>query len=119
MAKSKAKAAPQGQQSDPAVVPEVEVEVETPPAPETVDALDEEQVDTSTQAFAGNKFAVATDVWDGWSEAAQQVFNRLYWYMLQNQTLFKHPKAPLLEHVQWKTTAWNAAWIAANAVDGK
>lgn len=78
-----------------------------------------ELVDTTTQPFVGNKFAVPADVWDSWSEAAQQVFNRLYWYMLQNQTLFKHPKSPVLEHEQWKTTAWNAAWIAANAVDGK
>lgn len=28
-----------------------------------------------------------------------------------------HPKAPKLPVNQWKTVAWNAAWIAADACD--
>ena len=42
------------------------------------------------------------------------MFNELFRYMFDNQPLFKHPKAPLLETEQWKTVAWNAAWIAAD-----
>lgn len=67
--------------------------------------------------FASNKFEVPEDVWGDWSERAQRMFNYVFWYMLQNQELFKHPKAPVLAHEQWKTTAWNAAWIAAGQVD--
>lgn len=138
MAKSKAKAADaapvpqveqatQGeQQSDPSVVPLEtdpqavldELTKEPEPEPAADDAQYELVQTPEIPAFAGNKFEVDADVWSGWSETAQRVFNYLFWYMLQNQDLFKHPKAPLLEHEQWKTTAWNAAWVAANGVDG-
>jgi hypothetical protein len=33
--------------------------------------------------------------------------------------LFKHPDAAEQVPEQWKTTCWNAAWIAADAVMGE
>lgn len=63
---------------------------------------------------ASNKFGVSAEVWDAWPPAAREMFNGLYTYMYDNQPLFRHPKAPVLENEQWKTVAWNAAWIAAD-----
>jgi hypothetical protein len=44
-------------------------------------------------------------------------FNRVYDYMVNNQWAMLHPKQPLALPNYWKTTAWNSAWIAADAVD--
>jgi hypothetical protein len=52
-----------------------------------------------------------------WSKDQRKVFRYVYKEMLGNQSLFLHPKA--VEHSKefWGTTAWNAAWIAAEAMD--
>ncbi len=51
------------------------------------------------------------------SKKARKVAKYLFRLMHDNQHLFKHPKAPTLPRKQWATTAWNAAWMAADAVD--
>ncbi|MGH8897512.1 MAG: hypothetical protein ACRDZ4_10910 [Egibacteraceae bacterium] len=37
--------------------------------------------------------------------------------MLENPSLMRHPKQPPPKPSYWKTTAWNSAWVAADAVD--
>jgi hypothetical protein len=54
--------------------------------------------------------------WKRWTPAARKVFNETYETMNANQGLFQHPKTAALPQAQWTTTAWNAAWIAADAV---
>lgn len=55
--------------------------------------------------------------WKKWSPSAQRVFNHLFDMMTENQNLFRHPKGPLVDMKHFRTTAWNAAWEAAYAVD--
>jgi hypothetical protein len=47
---------------------------------------------------------------------ARKTFNQTYDIMFNDQKLFLHPKAPSQDEDHWKTTAWNAAWTAADAV---
>jgi len=47
------------------------------------------------------------------------VFNETFETMSDNQGLFRHPKTAAVPQAQWTTTAWNAAWIAADAVVGE
>jgi hypothetical protein len=61
-----------------------------------------------------NLYKVPKSQWKKWSPQARRVFNTVYDSMVLNQWLFKHPKAPDLDNLHWKTTAWNAAWIAAH-----
>lgn len=56
--------------------------------------------------------------WRKWTPQARKVFNETYDTMLNNQGLFQHPKTAAVPQAQWKTTAWNAAWTAADAVVG-
>ena len=56
--------------------------------------------------------------WRKWSNLAGQVFNRTYDYILNNQKIMNHPATvDALKPEEWKTVAWNSAWIAADAVD--
>jgi len=55
--------------------------------------------------------------WNRWSIGARAIFNRCYDYFMDHQETLNHPKAPKLPPQQWKTVAWNAAWIAADACD--
>ena len=64
-----------------------------------------------------NRYRVPLKQWARWSQRAQDLFNALYSDMYDNQGLFQHPKAPEMKPVHWKTIAWNAGWVAANAVD--
>lgn len=64
-----------------------------------------------------NIYKVKPRVWKQWSEKAQQVFNSVYKFMMESQGLFLHPKAQRQPDLYWKTTCWNAAWTAADAVD--
>jgi hypothetical protein len=63
-----------------------------------------------------NTFKVPLKQWRKWTPAARKVFNETYDTMLNNQGLFQHPKTAAVPQVQWKTTAWNAAWTAADVV---
>ena len=64
-----------------------------------------------------NTFKVSKEKWYEWSEKAHVVFNRTYEFMMDNQWAMLHPKQPVPKPAHYKTTAWNAAWIAADAVD--
>lgn len=55
--------------------------------------------------------------WMKWSPKAREVFNRVYRFAIANQDLMTHPKQERAAPFHWKTVAWNAAWIAAGAVD--
>lgn len=64
-----------------------------------------------------NKFKVGKKVWRKWSLLARTVFNRVYEFVYDNPEMMLHPKQEKPKPIFWKTTAWNAAWIAADAVD--
>lgn len=55
--------------------------------------------------------------WTKWSKAAREVFNRCYAFFIGKQEIMNHPKAKKLPTEHWRTVAWNAAWIAADACD--
>lgn len=55
--------------------------------------------------------------WRKWSTQARSVFNAVYRFAMNNPRLMQHPAAPEPKPFHWKTVAWNAAWIAADAVD--
>lgn len=65
-----------------------------------------------------NNHKVPLKHWRKWTPQARKVFNETYETMLENQGLFLHPKQATVPQAQWKTTAWNAAWTAADAVVG-
>jgi hypothetical protein len=66
-----------------------------------------------------NVYDVPKKQWRRWSDLARKAFNGTYGFMVQNQELVKHPKTRLLEAWEWNTIAHNAAWMAADAVNGR
>jgi len=64
-----------------------------------------------------NVHRVPKKQWTRWSKEARRVFNAVYFVCYQSPWLLQHPKAPKLKPAHAKTTAWNAAWLAADAVD--
>jgi hypothetical protein len=62
-----------------------------------------------------NHNAVPRAQWRKWGNLSRHVFNEVYGTMAENQGLFLHPKARKNTLECWNTTAWNAAWIAADA----
>lgn len=68
--------------------------------------------------MTSNRYKVPLEQWKKWSRSAQTVFNAVY-FQMKKQRIFTHPKASKIPRNQWDTTRWNAAWIAAEAVDGK
>ena len=64
-----------------------------------------------------NRNKVPLKQWKRWSEHARGVFNSLYETMMGDSSIFLHPKAPTPRPFHWKTTCWNASWIAADAAD--
>ena len=65
---------------------------------------------------AVNRNKVPLKQWRKWNAAARKVFNEVYETMSKNQWTFLHPHQEKISKRMWKTTAWNAAWIAAEAV---
>ncbi len=65
-----------------------------------------------------NRHRVQKGAWERWSPQARHVFNMTYEGMNTNQLVMTHPHAEKIPHYQWQTICWNAAWVAANAVDG-
>lgn len=63
-----------------------------------------------------NTFKVNKKQWKRWSPQARRVFNYVYDWMNENQDLFKHPKGIEQTDEHWETTAFNAAWAAADGV---
>jgi hypothetical protein len=66
----------------------------------------------------GNKHKVPKGFWNDWSNTAKRVFNKTYERMLRSQWVFMHPKATPMPKEHWKTVAWNASVIAADAAAG-
>lgn len=64
-----------------------------------------------------NENRVPKKQWDKWTENARGIFNKAYDFLYYNQPLTTHPKTKKIPSNQWKTIAWNAAWIAADACD--
>ena len=62
-----------------------------------------------------NKHKVPLKKWKNWPDICQRVFNTTYDAMMIDQRIFLHPNAPSHGSNHWKTTAWNAAWTAADA----
>lgn len=62
-----------------------------------------------------NKHKVPARKWKNWPDICQRVFNTTYDGMMIDQRLFLHPKAVPHTSEHWDTTAWNAAWTAADA----
>lgn len=63
-----------------------------------------------------NKHDVSKRQWKKWCDLAQRVFNETYDTLVHSQSIFVHPKGGLVGQEYWNTTAWNAAWTAADAV---
>lgn len=62
-----------------------------------------------------NVYGVPMKQWTKWGVLARQVFNEVYSSMVGNQWVFLHPRQEKMSRSHWKTTAWNAAWTAADA----
>lgn len=63
-----------------------------------------------------NRHKVPASQWQRWPDVAQRVFNETYAVLKANKTLYMHPMAAVPVDEYWKTTVWNAAWTAADAV---
>jgi hypothetical protein len=60
------------------------------------------------------QFSVPKKQWNRWNDDEKYIFNSLYGYMKNDQYTFSHPKAAVQNSEYWETTAWNAAWMAAD-----
>ncbi len=63
-----------------------------------------------------NKHKVPLKQWRRWSLVAQGVFNDTFDAMRPLRPDFFHPTAQVQTVEQWRTTCFNAAWIAAESV---
>lgn len=63
-----------------------------------------------------NLHKVPKSQWKKWTPQARRVFNAVYGMMYYNIHLFLHPESSIPYKGHWKTTSWNAAWTAADAV---
>jgi len=64
-----------------------------------------------------NTYKVPAKQWNKWSAKARAVFELVYRQLDENPGFFMHPKASEVPAKHWSTTAWNTAWVAADAVD--
>lgn len=69
-----------------------------------------------TKRTVRNAHHVPVKQWRKWPSLARVIFNELYSTMNDNQKLFLHPEVTAMSAKKWKTVAWNASWIAADAV---
>ena len=63
--------------------------------------------------MVANRYKVPVQTWDKWNARSKSVFNDVFATMLDNKRLFLHPKQEPPRKAHWHTTAWNAAWLAA------
>lgn len=63
-----------------------------------------------------NKNRVPKESWAKWDESAQAIFNEVFRVTQMYYDVFLHPKTGKISKEEHKTIAWNAAWIAADAV---
>lgn len=68
-------------------------------------------------AFAQNEHRVPKRQWRKWTCVGRHVFNLTYEAMQENPGFYRHPKDPPVSKRFSGTTAWNAAWIAADHAD--
>lgn len=61
-----------------------------------------------------NPHGVPKKQWRKWSTEEQDLFNDLLSFSLAEPQLFLHPLSPLPSESEWKTTAWNFSWMAAD-----
>jgi hypothetical protein len=64
-----------------------------------------------------NAFRVPIKQWRKWSPKAREVFNYMYGLMTANPDIFFHTDQEPIRSEHWHVQCWNAAWIAAYAVD--
>ena len=55
---------------------------------------------------------------DDWTPAQNELFQRVYSFMVKNPLAFVHPQAALIAPEFWETTCFNAAYSAAQFADG-
>lgn len=72
---------------------------------------------TNKIIYVENVHKVPAKQWGKWCSVAHAVFNEVYVTMKQNKELYLHPKQDAPRDEYWQTTAWNAAWSAADAVN--
>lgn len=65
-----------------------------------------------------NYHRVPKKQWAKWTETGRMTFNVVYGHMMTEAWAYRHPKAEAVPPAHWSTTAWNAAWIAADAASG-
>lgn len=63
-----------------------------------------------------NTYKVPKTQWRKWNQTARFVFNELFSAMKGNQWALTSPQQDKLTPKMWRTVAWNAAWLAADAV---
>ena len=61
-----------------------------------------------------NTYKVPVKQWRKWSELGRRIFNETFRAMTDNPECYWHPMAARITKRLWRTTAWNAAWIAAD-----
>jgi hypothetical protein len=64
-----------------------------------------------------NLYRVPKDQWKKWQDSQRAMFNEMYDQIINDQNLFRHPKAAILHNDHWKTYAWNTAWVAADTME--
>ena len=66
-----------------------------------------------------NTYKVPKKKWSKWSALARSVFNSVYGAMQTCPEMYWHPHQGKISARYWRTTSWNAAWIAADATMGR
>lgn len=74
------------------------------------------EIDLPAAMHSENKFRVPIRQWRKWSLLARRAFNGVYSAMIESPWAFQPPSAKVTNGRAWKVTAWNAAWIAADAI---
>lgn len=66
-----------------------------------------------------NRYKVSQRMWRKWSQQARIVFNEVFRSMTTAPWAFQATGHDAPPKRTWRVTAWNCAWIAADAVDGR
>ena len=57
--------------------------------------------------------------WRKWDEGQRKLFNAVYKNIMEfGATTFLHPKTEIPTPDEFRTVAWNAAWVAADNLRG-
>ena len=66
-----------------------------------------------------NENKVPQKVWRKWSKSARWVFNDLYTSLLGSKMWLSNSLQKKITPQEHKVASWNAAWLAAEAVEGE